>query len=109
MALIYHLALPKDWEKALEKGVYSHPSLEEEGFIHCSTAEQLIPSAEKHFAGVDEIVVLHMSEKRVKEKLKYEESRNGELFPHIYGRIKLADVSDTRILFRQSDGNWDWD
>ncbi|MCI4668411.1 MAG: DUF952 domain-containing protein [Bacteroidia bacterium] len=109
MALIYHLALPKDWEDALLKGTYDHPSLKEEGFIHCSTETQLLPTAQKHFTETRELVVLEISERKVKDKLKYEESRDGELFPHIYGKIKLTDVSDTRMLFRTENDQWTWD
>ncbi len=109
MAIIYHLAIPKDWERALLTGRYEHPSLKEEGFIHCSTQAQLIPTAEKHFKDEEQLVVLEISERYVKDTLKYEESRDGELFPHIYGRIKLPDVVNTRMIFKDPEGKWQWD
>ena len=109
MAFIYHLAKPSDWEKALEKGSYEHISLQAEGFIHCSTKEQLLPTANIHFKDEQELVVLFISERLVKGTLKWEESRNGELFPHIYGKIQLKHVENTRILFKDKEGKWEWD
>ena len=108
MARIYHLAKPTDWEKSMNRGFHTAPSLQTEGFIHCSSKEQVIPSAEKHFEGTDQLVILEIPEKWVKNKLKWEPSRGGALFPHIYGKIQLHEVINTHMLFRNGDV-WEWD
>ncbi len=111
MALIYHLAIPGDWEHALDKEVYVPPHFEAEGFIHCSTEAQLLPSAEKHFKAENELVVLEMSEKhkQLRPILKWEPSRDGELFPHLYGKLPILAVYNTRMLFRNKAGVWEFD
>ena len=55
---IFHLVGRDDWESAVRAGVYRAPSLEREGFIHFSTQEQLVGSAERYFAGRDDVLVL---------------------------------------------------
>lgn len=105
--MIYHLATEKDWEAAMSRGTYKIPSLASEGFIHCSTREQLMESARLHFAEHQRLVVLHIVEKRVKELLKWEPSREGALFPHIYGPIPVEAIEDLEILVRNADGAWE--
>ena len=108
--MIYHLIPPADWEKVLEKGQikYKPQSLKTEGFIHCSTEEQLFESAELHFAEHEELVVLCIVDKWIKTKLKWEEGRNQELFPHIYGYLPLHAVDTTRHIVRNADGKFEW-
>lgn len=108
--MIYHITSELLWEKALndgkDKGSYTHPTLKTEGFIHCSTKEQLSETLRLHFTEVNEVVLLLLNERMLKDKIKWEPSRNGELFPHIYGRIPLPAVMDIRVLDRKPDGTW---
>ncbi len=108
MSFIYHLTSPEAWEKALDKGTYQADSLESEGFIHCSTKAQVIPSADKHFSHAQELIVLAIVDKRVKSHLRWEPSREGELFPHIYHPISLDMVETTYMLSRNNAGKWEW-
>lgn len=107
--MIFHLVEPRSWEQALERGFLAPRSLREEGFIHCSTEEQVLESAAKHFGTHDELVVLEIPPKRVRDILRWEPSRHGELFPHLYDKIQLEVVENTRMIFRLPDGNWEWD
>ncbi len=107
--MIYHLSTEKDWEAAMTRGTYKSPSLVTEGFIHCSTAAQLMESARRHFEGYDRLVVLHIVEKRIKELLKWEPARNGEPFPHIYGPIPLEAIESLQLLERNAEGEWQVD
>ena len=109
MALIYHLVPTQAWEKALDKGVYYPASLEQEGFIHFSTRDQLLESATQFFPDHRELVVLEISEYQLKPHLKYEEAPDGRKFPHYYQRLDLDLVSNTRMLFRNAQGEWEWD
>lgn len=93
----------------MTRGTYKIPSLVAEGFIHCSTRAQLLESAQKHFEGHDRLVVLHIVEKRVKDLLKWEPSRDGALFPHIYGAIPVEAIEDLEILSRNAQGEWEVD
>lgn len=106
--MIYHLLLPADWEKALSTGIYRPASLKSEGFIHLSTYDQTIPTAEIYFTGFQELVVLELSEKKLKPKLKWEKSRDDQEFPHYYGSLPLELVENTRMLIRNRDGSWEW-
>ena len=107
--MIYHLTLPEYWEPAMSSGQYEHPTLKTEGFIHCSTKEQLHRSAAKHFADKDEILVLFLVEKRVKDTLRWEPAKSGELFPHIYGPIQVEAVESVRMLLRTALGKYEFD
>ena len=109
MPLIYHLISPADWKKALDKGVYAPASLQAEGFIHFSTRGQLLPTAKRFYQAEKELVVLEVSVKQVQESLKWEAAENEELFPHVYARLPIEKVSDTRMLWKDGRGEWQWD
>lgn len=105
---IYHLITPEDWEVYLNRSTYSPPSLKEEGFIHCSTKEQLLNTAEVHYEGAKELVVLKIREKRVSPILKWEPSRDGKLFPHLYGSLSFHKIETTNMLYKNQRGEWVW-
>ena len=93
---IYHICSEAAWAEAQEAGVYAADSLASEGFIHCSTAEQLPDVAERLFAGQMNMIALVIDPARLRAEVRYENTDGGEeLFPHIYGSIPLAAV--TRI------------
>ncbi len=90
---IYHILNKKQWEKAKEKGFYSPDSLKKDGFIHCSTKEQVIPTANRRFRGSQDLLVLVINPKKVKAKIVYEDlKRVGEKHPHIYGKLSLDEI-----------------
>jgi uncharacterized protein (DUF952 family) len=108
--MIYHLTTHTIWQKTLDsnKGFYKHPSLESEGFIHCSFQEQVAESANLHFPEEEELVILYIVERRIKELVKSEASRKGELFPHVYGPMPLEAIEEVRILMRNSEGKFEF-
>ena len=69
-----------------------------DGYIHFSTAEQARETAAKHFAGEEGLYILAFDADALGEDLKWEPSRGGALFPHLYGPLKLADVVWSRPL-----------
>jgi uncharacterized protein (DUF952 family) len=101
---IFHLVTPKRWQKALVEGRYSPESLKTEGFIHCSTWDQLLETANLYFEGEEELVVTFIIEKHVKKTLVWEKSRNDQDFPHLYGEFPFAAVETTRLLVRNAEG-----
>ncbi len=90
---IYHILDRKDWEKAKEKGFYAPDSLKKNGFIHCSTKKQVIPTAKRRFRGRKDLLLLVINPKKVKTKIVYEDlKRVGEKHPHIYGKLSLDEI-----------------
>ncbi|MGA7723218.1 MAG: DUF952 domain-containing protein [Ignavibacteriaceae bacterium] len=98
--MILHITTHKEWEKARQEGEYTAPSLKSEGFIHCSTIEQTVDTANLFFKGQKGLVLLCIDENKLKSGCKYEDPagggqrdlRTGNLFPHIYGPINLPAV-----------------
>lgn len=63
-----------------------------DGYIHFSTAEQVKETAERHFAGEYDLILLAVESENLGEALKWEPSRGGALFPHLYRELRTADV-----------------
>ena len=104
---IYHLALPEAWEMAQATSRYLPAHFGAEGFIHCSTQKQLPGTAAVHFTGINELVIVVMEAAKLGESLKWELSRNEELFPHLYRAIQLpTDVAYTFTIRRDAQGKW---
>lgn len=106
---IIHLLTPKDWEEAMRRGSYKPASLKTEGFIHFSTPEQTLGSAELYYAQEDELVALIVVKKWVKDHLKWEPGRDDEDFPHLYSSLKMEHVETTTMLIRGKDGKFAWE
>lgn len=85
---IFHICAPDQWQSQLSATLYTDPSLQTEGFIHCSTKEQLDPTLGRHFTDIPELIILEILPSAVAEILRFEAApRSGELYPHIYGTI----------------------
>lgn len=85
--MIYHIVEKAAWQSQSESEIYVHPSLESEGFIHCSTAEQVEGVLQRYYSGVENLLQLTIDEAKVKAQIKYEEAPSGGLYPHIFGGI----------------------
>lgn len=97
--LIYKIETKKIWDKALSSGTYSGAPIDvSDGFIHFSTAAQARETAAKHFAGVKGLIIATFSASSFGSKLKWELSRGGALFPHLYGVLDMALVVATDEL-----------
>lgn len=93
MAVIYHICRRDEWEAAERVGRYAGSSQDRaDGFIHFSTAAQVKASAAKHRAGQSGLVLLAVDADRLGGALKWEPSRGGALFPHLYGALPAAAV-----------------
>jgi uncharacterized protein (DUF952 family) len=107
MALICHIARAADWEEAKAQGEYTADSLQSQGFIHCSTPEQLIPVANFLFRGQNGLVLLAIDELLVQAEIRYENLEGGaKLFPHVYGPIEAAAVIGVLEFAPQADGTF---
>ncbi len=88
---IYHICRREEWEKAQAAGRYGGSSQDAaDGFIHFSTAAQVEESAARHRAGQSGLVLLAVDPEALGAALKWEPSRQGALFPHLYGELPLA-------------------
>jgi uncharacterized protein (DUF952 family) len=81
------------WEEAQTAGVFAgSPADQSDGFIHFSTAAQLPGTAAKHFAGLSDLMLLAVDSATLGAALRWEPSRGGELFPHLYAALPLSAV-----------------
>ncbi len=93
MATIFHITTREDWNRAQAEGVYRAESLATEGFIHCSTREQVVRTANRFFRAQTGLVLLSIDTDGVAPEIRYENSEgDGELFPHIYGELNTDAV-----------------
>jgi len=76
----------------------------QDGFIHFSTAAQVVETARKHFAGQHNLLLVSVDAERLGNRLKWEPSRGGALFPHLYGDLDLAAVTRVETLPLGPDG-----
>lgn len=82
---IYKILPRLDWELAYDAGVYEGSDVDRaDGFIHFSTAAQAQETAQRHFRGQKDLVVLEVEADDLAGDLKWEPSRGGDLFPHLY-------------------------
>ncbi len=105
-ALVYNLCRRPDWDAALALGEY-RGSVDDirDGFIHFSTAAQVVESAAKHRRGVADLLLLTVEAAVLGPALKWEPSRGGQLFPHLYAPLKTAQVWRVEALPLAPDGS----
>ena len=102
--LIYKILTADQWADLQSKGVTDGAPVDvADGFVHFSTAEQAAETAAKHFAGQDNLRLLAMDSDHLGSDLKWETSRGGALFPHLYGPLKLDDVLWSEPLLLRGD------
>jgi len=88
---IYKILRRAEWIAAKTAGRFEGSGVDlKDGFIHFSTAAQAPETARRHFAGQDRLVVLAVDAERLGEALKWEPSRGGDLFPHLYGALDCS-------------------
>lgn len=93
MVEIVHVTKRETWEAARAAGEYRAASLASEGFIHCSTHEQLSGVVQRYYAGQTGLVVLRIDTGRLKPPLRWERSPSvNEDFPHLYGPLNADAV-----------------
>lgn len=104
---IFHLAFPEAWDAVQPAGEYLPEHYATDGFIHCSTATQLRETAELHFPDVDELRIINLDPNQLGEALKWEGSRNGKDFPHVYRAIRVPeDVQTVFTVSKNGEGKW---
>ncbi|GAB4223659.1 MAG: DUF952 domain-containing protein [Kiloniellaceae bacterium] len=103
--LIFHICRREEWDAAQASGRYGGSSQDRaDGFIHFSDGAQVRASAAKHRAGQDGLVLLTVEAAALGDALKWEPSRGGVLFPHLYGDLPLGAVRRVDDLPLDPDG-----
>jgi uncharacterized protein (DUF952 family) len=104
--MIYKILRASEWAALQAQGETAGAPIDvADGYVHFSTAPQAAETAAKHFAGVEGLVLLALDADTLGDALKWEPSRGGALFPHLYGPLRLADVLWHRPLPLETDGH----
>lgn len=91
--LVYKIFRRAEWDALVAQGATLGAPIDlKDGYIHLSTAAQVTETAEKHFAGQSDLVLLALDPARLGGALRWEASRGGALFPHLYRALTRADV-----------------
>jgi uncharacterized protein (DUF952 family) len=102
---LYKICPRSLWQAAARAGVFrGSPVDRQDGFIHFSTAAQVRETAEKHFAGQSNLVLVMVAAEALGDRLKWEPSRGGALFPHLYGDLAVDAVDEVIALPIGPDG-----
>jgi uncharacterized protein (DUF952 family) len=99
MVQIYKILSASIWDEAVRVGVFHGAGIDiADGYIHFSTAAQMRETAARHFAGQTDLVLVAVDGAILGADLKYEVSRGGDLFPHLYAPLKVSDVAWVKSL-----------
>lgn len=110
MTLIYKIATAGQWRAAQENGRFEGAPVDlADGYIHFSTAEQARETAAKHFAGEDGLVLVALEAESLGPELKWEPSRGGALFPHLYRPFRTDEALWAKPLPMNAAGGHDFE
>jgi uncharacterized protein (DUF952 family) len=105
---IYKICPASAWREAERRGVYRGSADDlRDGFIHFSSASQVTGTARKHFFRKTGLFLIAVDADALGDALRWEVSRGGELFPHLYGELDLGAVTAVLDLRARSDGSHD--
>lgn len=105
--LIYKILSTTEWDAFQQLCRFTGSAADrKDGFIHFSTGKQLADTARKHFGDLERIWVIGVDQKVLGAELRFEPSRGGDLFPHLYRDLLLSEVSSSRLVERDSSGEF---
>ena len=105
MSLIYKILDARAWTAAKAAGVFEGSPVDlADGYFHFSTAEQAQETARRHFAGQADLVLLTVETESLGQALRWEPSRGGDLFPHLYSALPTSTVLAARAIALGPDG-----
>lgn len=103
---VYKICPKGLWRKAEAAGLFTGAPVDvADGFIHFSTASQVAETAARHFSGQDELLLIAVDAAALGAALRYEPSRGGALFPHLYGTLPIGAVRWVKPLPLGPDGH----
>ncbi|AQS40845.1 MAG: Hypothetical protein BHV28_01190 [Candidatus Tokpelaia hoelldobleri] len=105
MRFIYKIVSCSLWQEACKNGVFTGAPVDRtSGFIHFSAADQVAETANKHFRGEQDLLLLRVEAAKLGHALRYEVSRGGALFPHLYGDLPVETVESVRAFQAGAQG-----
>jgi uncharacterized protein (DUF952 family) len=103
--VIYKICRQDEWQEAIRAGVFRGAPVDlRDGYIHFSTREQLAETAARHFSGQADLLLVAVNADALGPALKWEPSRGGALFPHLYSTLALGAISWVQPLPLSADG-----
>ena len=103
--MIFKILSQTEWAVAKESGTFVGSAVDlKDGFIHFSNGNQVLETLQKHFAGQDDLVLLGVEELSLGEGLKWEVSRGGDLFPHLYQELNTDLVCFVADIGQDTNG-----
>ena len=108
MRRIYKICSASAWREAERQGVYRGSADDlRDGFIHFSLPSQVAETARKHFLGQTGLFLIEVDADALGDALRWEPSRDDELFPHLYGELDLGAVTNVLDMHTRADGSHD--
>ena len=103
--MVYKIARQSEWDEAEGSGIFTGSADDKrDGFIHLSSAAQVRATCAIHFAGERDLLLIAVDAARLGPSLKWEPSRKGDVFPHLYGPLRLADIQSVSAIPMEADG-----
>lgn len=110
MKPIYKIVPRPLWEEAVANGQFAGAGIDlADGYIHFSSATQVAETAARHFAGQSDLLCVEVDAELLGEALRWEPSRGGALFPHLYRPLRIDEACAVRPLELGPDGQHLWD
>lgn len=104
-AVAYKIVDAEEWRRAQDAGEYTGSAVDHaDGYIHMSTEAQLAETARKHYAGQSSLRLLTVDLAAIEGVLKWEPSRGGALFPHLYGALPVSAVTRVQAMAVSDEG-----
>jgi len=105
--MIYHITSQSEWKKAQLTGTYLPEAFDRDGFIHCSTRDQVADVGNRYYAGQVDLILLAINPDKLTAEVIYENLIDGqELFPHIYGALPVNAVESTLNFLQDASGKF---
>lgn len=96
---IYKIVTKAEWESAVKAGEFVGAGIDlTDGYIHFSAAGQVVETAAKYFAGQTDLLLVSVDSQKLGDELRWEPSRDGDLFPHLYAKLQIQDVDSVCAL-----------
>ena len=105
--ILFHITDQFQWDKWQSEIFYLPAAFFSDGFIHCSTVEQVLAVAKKYYTDSPRLLLLKIDEERVSANIKFENLEGGEeKFPHIYGHLEKQAILGVATFCKDAEGNF---
>jgi uncharacterized protein (DUF952 family) len=105
LAFVFKVLSQEEWAAAEREGVFRGAEIDRrDGYIHFSTAKQLERTVELYFTGRDDLVLAAVEAEAIGDALRWEPSRGGDLFPHLYSELPLSSIAWVRRFSSREPG-----